>query len=55
MKKQFQPLFQSSKFKKEEESSTSDESERDSDQTDIKTTGILLFIHTVPSDSSGNY
>ena len=39
-KKEFKPLFQSSKFKKEEDSSSSDESESDSDETDIKTIGI---------------
>ena len=39
-KKEFKPLFQSSKFKKEEDSSSSDESESDSDETDIKTSGI---------------
>ena len=41
-KKEFKPLFQSSKFKKEGESSSSEESESDSDETNIKTSGIFL-------------
>ena len=53
-KKEFKPLFKSSKFIKEEESSTSEESESDSDQTDIKTSGISSQIKTVPLDNSNS-